>query len=337
MVTDTIKYTIMHIFPVDYISAGDIEKYSYCPLSWWLSREEQHEESEGVRKHREISKQAKKGMKAYQRARNSERTVLYLAIGATIVSLVGISMIYSSYTMGIIFDVISVFWLIAALYFLWKSERYVTMWHDNFKRMMVVLPLAATVFSILSVTFVMEPNKIISYVMEISSLLWLIFATFFFYLALRSEMSYEKIKKELRLPDGEIIYVDDLERSPILKSEKYGIWGRPDLLIKVGDDYIPVEVKTGRVPKGPYFSHIMQLTAYMVLVEENYRAPPYGLLKYGPQVYRIEYEEDLKNLLLEKVSEMRKALKTGEVHRNHNRPGKCRHCSRRDICPERLA
>jgi CRISPR-associated exonuclease Cas4 len=81
----------------------------------------------------------------------------------------------------------------------------------------------------------------------------------------------------------------------------------------------------------------MQLTAYLLLVEENYDVPQYGLLMYGSNVYRIEYEEDLKKVLLQKVDEMRRALETGEVHRNHNRPGKCRHCSRRDICPERLA
>ncbi len=322
---------------MDYISAGDIEKYSYCPLSWWLSKKEKNVENEGVKKHQDISEKAKKGMEEYEAAKNSERSVLYLAIGGTIASLVGISMFYSSYTLGIIFDAIAIFWLLAAIYFLWKSEKYITMWHDNFKRMMLILPSAATVFSIFAVTFIMNPNFLLGYVLEIASLLWLIFATFFFYLALRSEMHYSKIRSELRLPDGEIIYIDDLKKSPILKSEKYKIWGRPDMLLKVKEGYVPVEVKTGRIPKGPLFSHIMQLTAYMVLVEENYGTPPYGILKYGPQIYKIDYEEDLKKIMLKKVEEMRKAMKTGEVHRNHNRPGKCRHCSRRDICPERLA
>jgi len=175
------------------------------------------------------------------------------------------------------------------------------------------------------------------YLLEISSLLWLIFATYFLYLALKGEIRYNKLRRELKLPNGEIIYVDDLERSPLLKSEKYGIWGRPDLLIKMGEDYIPIEIKTGRVPRGPLFSHIMQLTAYMLLVEDNFKAPPYGLLKYGNMIYKIDYDKGLKELLLKKVDEMRCALKTGEVHRNHNRMGKCLHCSRRDICPERLA
>jgi len=321
---------------VRYISAGDIEKYSYCPLSWWLSRKEKHVESEGVKKHRKIGKKAEEGMKEIKRIREFERDVLYFASGATMVSLVGVAMLYSSYAIAIAFHITAIFWLLAALYLLWNSGRYETLWSEAYHRMMVVIPIIATLLSILSVSFLIEPNYFLGYSLEIASLLWLIVATFFFYKMLKSEIRYSKIRKELHLPDGEIIYVDDLERSPILKSEKYGLWGRPDILLKVGEDYIPVEIKTGRVPRGPHFSHIMQLTAYMLLVEENYKAPPYGLLKYGSYIFRIDYDESLKRILLEKVDEMRKALETGEVHRNHNRPGKCRHCSRRDICPERL-
>ncbi len=322
---------------MEYISAGDIEKYSYCPLSWWLSRNEKHRESEGVSKHREISKGAKKGMTAYRRRKESERTVMYFAIGATLIALIGISMLYSSFPLATVFHSISIFWLVVALYMLWRADVLVIQWKKmTFERMMVVIPLASVVASIFAITFLIKPNLFMGYFFEVLSLLWLIGATFFLYVTLRAEMEYSQIRKKLKLPDGEIVYVDDLEKSPLLKSERYKIWGRPDLLLRVGNHYIPVEIKTGRIPRGPLFSHIMQLTAYMLLVEENYSPPPYGILMYGPQVYRIDYDESLKKLLLQKVEEMRKALKTGEVHRNHNRIGKCLHCSRRDICPERL-
>ena len=39
---------------------------------------------------------------------------------------------------------------------------------------------------------------------------------------------------------------------------------------------------------------------------------------------------------LGKLEEMRSLMKSGDVHRNHNRVGKCAGCSRRDNCPERL-
>ena len=323
---------------MDYISAGDIEKYSYCPLSWWLSRNEKNVESEGAKKHKKISEEVKMGMEKYKRKKDFEKSVMYFAIGATLIALIGISMLYSSFPLAIVFHSISVFWLVVALYMLWKTDILVVQWKKmTFEKMMVIIPLASMVASIFAITFLLKPNFLMGYFLEIISMLWLIGATFFLYLSLKVEIEYSRIRKKLKLPDGEIIYVDDMEKAPLLKSDKYGIQGRPDLLLKAGKDYIPVEIKTGRIPRGPLFSHIMQLTAYMLLVEENYKTPPYGILKYGPQTYRIDYDNELKKILLQKVDEMRKALKTGEVHRNHHRVGKCLHCSRRDICPERLA
>lgn len=294
-------------------------------------------ESEGVKRHREISRETMKMKEKYSQMKKFESMAIYYSIGATVIALVGISFIYTSPLLSKIFILFSVAWLIFSIYLLWKFEKYVILWEKKTtERVMVIASASATVFSIFAVTFILPPNYTLGYVLEVLSLLWLVFASYFLHLAIRNEISYNEMKKKLHLPDGEIIYVDDLKKSPLMRSEKYKIWGRPDLLIKKGEDYIPVEIKTGRIPRGPLFSHIMQLTAYMVLVEENYKAPPYGLLKYGPVIYKIDYEEDLKNLMLEKVKEMRRALETGEVHRNHHKVGKCLHCSRRDICPERL-
>src|SRR2546428_11177016 len=105
-----------------------------------------------------------------------------------------------------------------------------------------------------------------------------------------------------------------------------------------GEHHIPVELKTGRVPRGPLFSHILQVAAYCFLLEEEYgKPPPYGIIRYGETSFEIEYNEDQKKLVLQKLAEMRTAITKGGAHRNHNRPGKCIHCSRRSGCPERLA
>jgi CRISPR-associated exonuclease Cas4 len=61
-----------------------------------------------------------------------------------------------------------------------------------------------------------------------------------------------------------------------------------------------------------------------------------GILKYGDVEHEIEFDDELEKLLLGKLVEMRSLMKSGDVHRNHNREGKCAGCSRRDICPERL-
>ena len=129
---------------------------------------------------------------------------------------------------------------------------------------------------------------------------------------------------------------ENSKRPKLLRSKKHNLSGRPDYILVVNGNYIPVEIKTGRTPRGPLFSHVLQLAAYCLLIEEEYAHPPYGILKYENAEHRIDFDDKLRVLLLKKLGEMKRAVKTGEVHRNHNRPGKCKNCSRRKFCPESL-
>ncbi len=171
---------------------------------------------------------------------------------------------------------------------------------------------------------------------EVMALVWLVGASYFLYRTMRSTEIIEALRKEYRVR-GEIEYID-IDDSKVFKSERYGLSGRPDYVIKLEAGLIPVEEKKGRTPRGPLFSHIIQVAAYCMLIEDvTGNAPPYGLLKYPEHDHEIEYNEDLKALVLEKLAEMRRLLETEECHRNHERPGKCVSCSRREVCPERLA
>jgi CRISPR-associated exonuclease Cas4 len=168
--------------------------------------------------------------------------------------------------------------------------------------------------------------------------LWLIGAAIFLYVVIVSSRTATKLRIEHGINSGKIEYVDALdEKSKMLSSKKYGLRGRPDYILKRDEGLVPVEVKTGRTPKGPLFSHILQLAAYCLLIEENYdNQPRYGIIKYSEIEHEIEFDDGLKDILLSKLKEMRKVLETGEAHRNHKRESKCRFCSRRKICPEKL-
>ncbi|UCG68227.1 MAG: CRISPR-associated protein Cas4 [Thermoplasmata archaeon] len=182
-------------------------------------------------------------------------------------------------------------------------------------------------------------GALIAHIFEIVALLWLIGAFFFLFMVLRYSWVAKRLREEHGIDKGTIEYVDALdETTEMLVSEKHGLRGRPDYILKRDGKYVPVEVKTGRVPKGPLFSHILQLAAYCLLLEEKYgQTPPYGIIKYSDVPHEIEYTPELKNILISKLKDMREIIRTKEAHRNHNRLNKCKGCSRRNMCPEKLA
>ncbi len=60
---------------------------------------------------------------------------------------------------------------------------------------------------------------------------------------------------------------------PLLCSEKFGLSGSPDRLIKINEELMPSIIKTGNMPQnGVWHGDRLQLTAYAVLVEEKYNS-----------------------------------------------------------------
>ncbi len=269
----------------EYISAGELEKYGYCPLSWWYSRQGVEETDrkvldKGVRDHKEVDRQVKLVEEYEDASKEAETSVAIFSIVATVLAIVALA--------------ISVF----------QTAEW-------------------------------------SYATISLGLVWLLAASMFLYVSLKNTERAIKARSKTGIAKGEVVDVgagaDDEET--VMVSDQYGLRGLPDVVLRVEDELIPVEVKTGRVPKGPLFSHILQLAAYCLLIEERQgRPPPYGVLQYGKHTrHEIDYNDELKYTLVNKLIEMRQIIRTGEAHRNHRRPGKCASCSRREGCAERLA
>jgi CRISPR-associated exonuclease Cas4 len=166
-------------------------------------------------------------------------------------------------------------------------------------------------------------------------------ASFFLYKLLLSTEKIDKLRDDYKLGETDIETPDGLTKeTPLLKSENYNLAGRPDYLIKEDSMRIPVEVKTGRRPKAPFFSHVLQIGAYCLLSEETFVSKPRcGQIRYGfeNEPHEVKWDSDLRVLVTEKLEEMNDILKGNmEAHRNHKRVGKCNNCSRRKGCPERL-
>ena len=142
------------------------------------------------------------------------------------------------------------------------------------------------------------------------------------------------------LPAGEILYRDTGEWEATerpLRSRRFGLVGRPDYLVQTsarGKTFIvPVEVKSRARPARPYASHILQLAAYCLLVEDNFdAAPPYGLLRYADATLRIPYTDELRRRVLEVAADIRLARRASDTRRSHSEPSRCAACGYRAAC-----
>ena len=274
--------------PKQIISASEMERYGYCPLSWYLDLRGIDAEGDavntGVEKHKVIGDSLKNLLVEEEKSRETSTTLM------TIV--------------GLIMTVVTI-----ALIILWLST-------DILRQNMGVILL-------------------------IIGIGWMLIAAFFLYKLLLSTEKIDQLRDDYNLGEETIETPDGLtEETPVLKSRKYNLAGRPDYMIKENDLRIPVEVKTGRRPKAPFFSHVLQIGAYCLLSEETFqKSPTHGQIRYGfeNEPHNVDWEPKLKTLVLEKIEEMNDVLEgRTKAHRNHKRVGKCNSCSRRKGCPERL-
>jgi CRISPR-associated exonuclease Cas4 len=105
------------------------------------------------------------------------------------------------------------------------------------------------------------------------------------------------LQKVLRVPGGDVVYSDSEKRpGEVIRAKTVPLVGKPDFLVKKGKYMIPVELKRGKTPVTPYPNHVAQLYAYCVLVSEEYGVrPPYGIIKYPKDEFRLEFPEGVED------------------------------------------
>ena len=143
------------------------------------------------------------------------------------------------------------------------------------------------------------------------------------------------------LPSGALSYADSGRNNMrVLVSERYGLRGKPDYLLKDrAGGIIPVELKSGLMPRNgqPHRSHTLQLAVYFLLVEEALNEDvSYGLVQYRDGALWIRNTDGLRAELLQVLAAMRAALREGDTPRSHAKASRCRACSVAGSCAERL-
>ena len=149
-----------------------------------------------------------------------------------------------------------------------------------------------------------------------------------------------RLRRRSGMPKGKVVYSDTRawqECPEPLYAPEANLAGKPDYLVRKWRYTLPVEVKSAKAPSEPYRSHVLQLAAYCLLVEEAMDIrPPYGLIHYTDRTFAIRYTPQLENELLDTLEWMREDLREGAADRNHNDPARCRWCSYAPHCDQRL-
>ncbi len=122
----------------------------------------------------------------------------------------------------------------------------------------------------------------------------------------------------------------------IIKSEKYKLRGKPDLIYKklISKKYIPIELKSGTLGKNNEFpreNDLMQLIAYFFMIEEHFGGKvPYGKLVYNDCTFIVNNTKFNRKEFLKVLTEMRNFHPSNSFEPNDKI---CRSCSiRKTVC-----
>jgi len=142
-----------------------------------------------------------------------------------------------------------------------------------------------------------------------------------------------RARKSRGLGRGETVALDD----DTLVSERLGLVGRPDRLVRNGDLVIPEEWKSSRRVQ-PW--HRVQLATYFILIEEEFGVrPPHGFIVAGDgNREKVENSEGLRERVLEIADAIRQARsRIEEEVRVTPERWQCRVCGARSKCRQSRA
>lgn len=149
-----------------------------------------------------------------------------------------------------------------------------------------------------------------------------------------------RARNQTGLPSGEVVYSDTGDWTQCVRplfAQRYRLTGRPDYIVRSHGEMTPVEVKSTRGLVQPYHSHVLQLMAYCLLLEEHEgRRPAYGLLHYPDRTFRIPYSPAARSQLLDVVAQLRADLHADDVARDHPDARRCHYCGLRANCSQSL-
>ena len=359
------------------VSASDLERFTYCPMSWYLAGQghagQSAEIDEGIEEHRAIHESIESLQVHRYRTR---RNLLIWQWWFGVIVVLTIDTIAFQNADNLDFEVLEFSKLLAmtslacllvgmgAVFLPWRrllsvGPKYTQSQSDNellvdpvfepidFKGgwleggwIEAAMFISAIVLAIhaMALRFVSNQDQA-AYVLAVTTIGWMLLASFRLQRALINNNEAQILATKNNLEgDTKVAYSDDEATASLLTDEQTGLRGRPDQIVIIDGEFIPVEQKTGKVPAKPHDSHLLQALAYASLVEHTTGTkPPYAILRYGQDnLHQVMWDEANKKRLYATVKNVQSMMANGGAARNHERKGKCRHCSRRYACEDSL-
>ena len=371
------------------VSASDLERHTYCPVSWQLSKAGVSGEGEAIEKGMLAHDQIHEKMQEFKRSEDrASRELLIWSWWITVLCalsadsaaffFVNEGAISEAFIqdMGRYLVMLAVVWLVLAIMLIslpwrrWlgrpfglaqppiigssglKSEEIASPFEfennneneGGFGKGGVTearLLLASIAVALHGLAIYWAQNRtILTFSLIVVTLAWLLFSAWQLHRVLISGQEADGARDDAGMSKkGILAYSDDAgESAALLVDEEIGIRGRPDQIVKIDNQFIPVEQKTGKIPREPHDSHRMQLLAYLHLVSNTTGTmPDYGILRYGGDaLFTVPWNDSEKENLATSIQEVQRLMVEGGAQRNHERIGKCRNCSRRKMCPQSL-
>lgn len=144
-----------------------------------------------------------------------------------------------------------------------------------------------------------------------------------------------RLRARLGVTGGSIVSADDSRLpAPNLYSERLGLVGRCDQLMREGRAYLPVEQKP--TAQRLHDSHVLQVGALCMLSQDVYgRRPPFGIVVLaGGKQERVPFSTDLERRVLSAMGQMRGILAAGEEPGPDWVAHKCCACGYHPVCWE---
>ena len=277
-----------------HVSASDLERHAYCPLSWSLARDGKTGRGKAIDKGRIKHAEIHQKVENFKQKQNDLRRALVIWSWwfTIVVMFVTDAIIFTNISddrtpidISRYLWILSVIWLIAgllAIYLPWRKwinlpienspelqdlknldevaiprtlEPYgfIGGWKQG-GRVEAGLLMGATIFGLHAIGLMWaEDKEQAGFILVTVAMIWTLLASWQLQRALLADNALEVARINAGLDENtDVAYSDDEATAGLLADDLSGLRGRPDQIVIVDGEFIPVEQKTGKIPERPH-------------------------------------------------------------------------------------